>query len=247
MSKVMFGFERDQGDAVDAIIFDAANTVLENPSGFSPRKEAARLLQLPSAEYVRNLVYTLSADQPGMSERQFAETLVTRATGQPDPRLVKRIHEIWEQYNAAQRLRPDSIGVLRELRKRRKRLALVPNCTPFFKSFCRTNGFDELFDTIVLSCDAGLLKPDPRIFHMACQQVGVEPRNACVVGDKVKTDILGGVLAGCHTVLLETRYSQPVSHPKLPVHAVISRLSDLLHLPIMASSQETSGHKTEDL
>lgn len=223
-----------------AFIFDAANTILANPSGFSPRNAVAQLLDLPSEEYVRNLVYTLSADQPGLDGDAFARALVVRATGRADAQLAHQVRLIWEKYNAGLALRPDAVHVLAELRRRGKPLALVPNCTPFFHELFQSLQLDRLFDVLVASCDIGLLKPDPRIFLAACQRLGTEPATTCVVGDKVKTDILGGVLAGCMTVLLETRYRTPVTQPKLAVYAVIAQLTDLLSLPFLDGQTDRS-------
>jgi putative hydrolase of the HAD superfamily len=46
----------------------------------------------------------------------------------------------------------------------------------------RSAGIMALFDIIVESSKAGVRKPDPRIYRMACEQIGVEPA-ACVYLD----------------------------------------------------------------
>ena len=40
----------------------------------------------------------------------------------------------------------------------------------------------QLFDTIIESSKAGIRKPDPRIYQMMCDQLGVSPK-ACVYLD----------------------------------------------------------------
>ena len=41
----------------------------------------------------------------------------------------------------------------------------------------------EFFDDIVLSYQVGLLKPDPRIFKLAAERLGVEPEECVFVDD----------------------------------------------------------------
>ena len=49
----------------------------------------------------------------------------------------------------------------------------------------------------------GARKPVQRFFRQALQKVDAVPAEACVIGDQVFTDVLGGNLIGCHTVLVE--------------------------------------------
>ncbi len=46
-------------------------------------------------------------------------------------------------------------------------------------------------------------KPLPSGFRRACEKLGINPRNAAVVGDQIFTDILGGNLLGAYTILTE--------------------------------------------
>ncbi|KAK4884234.1 hypothetical protein RN001_000505 [Aquatica leii] len=53
----------------------------------------------------------------------------------------------------------------------------------------------EYFDVILVSGDLPWEKPNPRVFQKACECLGVEPRKCIMVGDKIETDILGGIQA----------------------------------------------------
>lgn len=44
-------------------------------------------------------------------------------------------------------------------------------------------GLDQLFDTIMISAEVGVEKPNPIIFEAACQELGVLPEEAVHVGD----------------------------------------------------------------
>ena len=49
----------------------------------------------------------------------------------------------------------------------------------------------------------GARKPVQRFFRRALEEVEATPSQACVIGDQIFTDVLGGNLVGCHTVLVE--------------------------------------------
>jgi len=42
---------------------------------------------------------------------------------------------------------------------------------------------DGLFDELVISAEVGIVKPDPRIFHLALEKLGVQPAEAVFVDD----------------------------------------------------------------
>lgn len=42
----------------------------------------------------------------------------------------------------------------------------------------------ELFDTMVLSYEVGMTKPDPRMYMLACERLRVSPREALMVDDR---------------------------------------------------------------
>lgn len=66
-------------------------------------------------------------------------------------------------------------------------------------------------------------------FHFqACQFLGVEPHECIMIGDKMETDILGGVKAGlAATFLIQTSQTQPATEVK-PDH-VLSSVMELTH------------------
>lgn len=51
------------------------------------------------------------------------------------------------------------------------------------------------FDVILVSGDLPWEKPHHKIFHEACVYLGIEPYQCIMVGDKLETDILGGIKA----------------------------------------------------
>lgn len=61
-------------------------------------------------------------------------------------------------------------------------------------------GFDGLFLSIVESAVVGVRKPDPRIFSLGVEALGLKPEDVLVVGDSMDKDIIPASKAGCQTV-----------------------------------------------
>jgi putative hydrolase of the HAD superfamily len=84
-------------------------------------------------------------------------------------------------------------------------------------------GLTDIVEVVVSSADVGLRKPDPRIFEMACERLGVQAGRSAHVGDHVYADVLGARTAGLAPVLIDRRGGTPVP----PATPVITTLDDL--------------------
>ncbi|MDQ1490251.1 MAG: soluble epoxide hydrolase / lipid-phosphate phosphatase, partial [Actinomycetota bacterium] len=59
----------------------------------------------------------------------------------------------------------------------------------------------DLFDLIVDSCDVGLRKPDPAIFRLTCERLGVTP-GAAVFLDDTRRHVETARSIGLHAILV---------------------------------------------
>jgi HAD superfamily hydrolase (TIGR01549 family) len=78
----------------------------------------------------------------------------------------------------------------------------------------------DWFGAIVVSHDIGILKPDPRIFETALNQLGVSASQSVYVGDSVKHDIQGAHNAGLKSVWVNSAglpFDENVSKPDLEI------------------------------
>jgi putative hydrolase of the HAD superfamily len=58
------------------------------------------------------------------------------------------------------------------------------------------------FRAVLISRQVGILKPDPRIFALALDQLGTGPQDSVFIGDTPKTDIVGAHAAGMRAIWL---------------------------------------------
>jgi putative hydrolase of the HAD superfamily len=64
-------------------------------------------------------------------------------------------------------------------------------------------GLAERFPVVVASAEAGMAKPDPAIFELACERLGVAPSAAAHVGDRLDLDAQGADSAGLRGIWLD--------------------------------------------
>lgn len=87
----------------------------------------------------------------------------------------------------------------------------------------------KYFKAIVESAVVGVRKPDPAIFRLGVDALGLLPEQVLVVGDSLRKDILPARQIGCHTAWLKGKGWTPEEDAQTDP-AQISSLSDLLAL-----------------
>jgi putative hydrolase of the HAD superfamily len=64
----------------------------------------------------------------------------------------------------------------------------------------RACGLDACIDVLVVSEEAGVSKPDPRIFRLALERLGCGPADAVMIGDSWSADVRGALAAGIRAI-----------------------------------------------
>jgi putative hydrolase of the HAD superfamily len=105
--------------------------------------------------------------------------------------------------------RPGAVETLRELRHRGYGVGLITVCSGDVPEIWEETPFAGLFDSTVFSCAVGLLKPDPRIYRLACEQLGVKPEEAVFVGDGANDELAGAERVGMRAVLIHRPGEDP--------------------------------------
>ncbi len=91
-----------------------------------------------------------------------------------------------QQHNvrlALTQTRPEMLRVLKLLREQRYRTGLISNCDNDTVVLWPETPFLSAFDATIFSCDVGMMKPDPRIYTLACERLGVPPSQAVFIDD----------------------------------------------------------------
>jgi len=93
--------------------------------------------------------------------------------------------------------------VLRALKKKGLRLALISNWHRGLDHFCAEMNLAGFFDAIITSADVGVEKPAPRIFVETVSRLGLRPDQAVHVGDILIDDVQGAASAGLRSILID--------------------------------------------
>ena len=130
-------------------------------------------------------------------------------------------------YEATVKETSKSREVLLQL-KQQYPMVLVSNFYGNIATVLKEFKLDGIFDTIIESAVVGVRKPDPQIFTLGVEALGMRPDEVVVVGDSMDKDIIPAGKAGCHTVWFkgEGWTNDPVDES--PAGKVITDLTQLL-------------------
>ncbi len=165
---------------IRAIIFDFGS-VLVQMGDAAPRQALAEQLGVPLKELYRLIFDSEPAVRAMVGELTIEQhwQAVGAALGVPPAELPAVRAQFW----AADRVNHELVAYIRTLRPQYK-LGLLSNAWGDLRQVMGERfGFDGLFDDLVISAEVGLAKPDPRIFRLAVERLGVQPDEAIFVDD----------------------------------------------------------------
>lgn len=155
----------------------------------------------------------------GDIERNLRE-ICARIGARPSGGAVSRALEVRRRfYDEAWEPMPGAEEVLRAVKARGLRTALVSMCAPDTPPRWRASPLARWIDVEVFSCEVGLRKPDPAIYRLACERLGVPPAACLYVGDGSYGELSGARAVGMRVVRLrdpaerEGEYYRPDEEP----------------------------------
>jgi putative hydrolase of the HAD superfamily len=161
-----------------------------------PRDAFARAMQAATAEAGVNPLYRLETGEiPEQAflaalERHLAELLGREVT----------LHGFGERYLAALDPNDELFAYYRRLHEGGVRFAMLTNNVREWEPHWRTKlPIDDIFETVVDSAFVGFRKPDPRIYAIALERVGL-PAEACAFVDDLERNVAAARELGFHGV-----------------------------------------------
>lgn len=188
-------------------IFDLYGTLVD---GFSYSQHERALILMAE---------TLQTPDPRAFALSFThDTWLARGTGQ-FPSIEANIAWIYEEYGwpldtdrmaEAIRIRtafvrqgmaplPGALEALQTLKRRGHRLGLISDCSAETPEIWPSLPFAPLIEQPVFSCAVGYLKPDPRIYQIACERLGVAPTDCLYIGDRPE-EVIGARGVGMRAI-----------------------------------------------
>ncbi len=217
---------------VRAVLFDVDDTLYDHSYAsrqamLEVRRRAPDLATVPLEEMVRrgeeilrevHLDLVLTGRTSAEEARTLRMSRLAEALGRPmGPERARELAKHrQEAYLRHERAVPGSVELLRELRSRGLHLGIVSNNRVAEQARkIRAVGLEPFLQSRTLAEEAGILKPDPSIFHLAVKRTGIT-REACVmVGDSWQDDVIGARAAGVDVVWFNRSGAPPGPEPSV--------------------------------
>lgn len=127
-------------------------------------------------EQIHRKVYLGMLERSGVADRALAEACYAQVLDT----------DSWQPY-------PDAKAALELLRAKGLPVAVVSNIAFDIRPAFERVGLAGLVNEFVLSYVEGSMKPDAKIFRIACDRLGIDPAEALMIGDSAEAD--GGAAA----------------------------------------------------
>lgn len=98
--------------------------------------------------------------------------------------------------------KPDAVATLAELKHTSVKVGLLSNCSIEIPILWPETEFAGLIENPIFSSRERLKKPDPRIYHLACERSGVAPQNCLYIADGENYELSAAADLGMHPVLI---------------------------------------------
>ncbi len=185
-----------------AIVFDLGGVLVD----WNPRYLYRRLFEGDEEAMERFLLeigfreWNIEQDKG----RTFAEGVAELSERFPQYRALIRAYDEFYEESLAGPIQP-TVEILRELKQAGYMLYALSNWpAEKFHAVRRKFPFLEWFQAVLISGDAKLVKPDPRIFQMILQKIG-RPARDCIFIDDAAANIATAAELGFITI----RYKSP--------------------------------------
>lgn len=130
-------------------------------------------------------------------------------------------------YSRVKTITGHSRDILEELHKNYP-MVLVSNFYGNIQVVLKEFGLNQLFKDVVESAVVGIRKPDPRIFTLGVEKLGMTPEEVMVVGDSFYKDVEPALKAGCHATWFKGEGWTDRTYDETIPDKVITDLSQLL-------------------
>ncbi|XP_063976519.1 N-acylneuraminate-9-phosphatase [Diachasmimorpha longicaudata] len=219
--------KNDRSASITTILFDLDNTLIETRKGDSLAckqltEELTQLYNVPQETALRitgNYLkqFRKCPDNPAYDLDTWRESLWSKALGKYS-HVARKIYERWLYLRYYYLKMPDdTVEMLVELRKKYL-LGLITN-GPSSAQREKVHRLElaRYFDIVLVSGDLPWEKPQAEIFQEACRSLEVRPSNCIMIGDKLESDIKGGIdsgLAGTVWIPLSDKTRPSPNDPK---------------------------------
>ena len=224
-----------------AVIFDLFGTLIDelmHPEVnrrvyVQKRNEMADTLGVDRDEFAREWVDVFYERMAGVfpSTEATLRHICKRLGVEASEESVARSARIRFEYSRDSLVpRPGVAETLSALKDRGYKVGLISNCTEEVSRLWESTPLAPLFDVAILSFDVRMAKPDPRIYELATERLGVDSKDCLYVGDGSDGELSGASQAGMTVVMMRASYDRADGNRESWEGKRISRIAEVLEL-----------------
>jgi epoxide hydrolase-like predicted phosphatase len=165
-----------------AIFFDLGGVILRTEYQ-APRERLAERLNMTYEDINKIVFEAETARKASIGEVSVDKhwLAVTRKLRLP----ASEAETIRTEFFAGDVIDRDLLNFIRSLRPRYK-TGVISNAWGDLRDYIVRHKFDDAFDTLIISAEIGMMKPQPEIYELALKQVQVEANEAAFIDDTPK-------------------------------------------------------------
>jgi HAD superfamily hydrolase (TIGR01549 family) len=172
---------------IKGIIFDVGGVLAKNVGNLDsiPYALLGKMLEIPEKTIKQAIVREILPLRRGKeSSKDFWRRVCGRLGIQfPDPDTLTDFFAT--TYGKGMRANKQTFAIVHELKKKYP-LGIVSNTTPDHADVNRKRKIYDDFDTVVLSCEVGLSKPQKEIFELAARRMEIPAENLLFIDDAAR-------------------------------------------------------------
>jgi putative hydrolase of the HAD superfamily len=188
------------------IVFDLYHTLTPRESEWSDCPATCDLLGVDRRAWDRVLIESSRWRLAGEERdpyRIFRRLVDQVDASIPDERLRDVLARRTERFRDCFRNIPTrNVAMLERLRAAGFRLALLSNADVMDMEAYRGCALEGLFDVEVFSCEVGCVKPEPEIYRICLERLGLDANDCIFVGDGGSNELDGAKAVGLRTVFV---------------------------------------------
>jgi putative hydrolase of the HAD superfamily len=233
-----------------AVIFDLFGTLVDDFASSAGQMNAdlATALEVPYEPFMQLWRQTSEMRTNGTFQTVEAsiEHVCSKMGAPVTAEQMAKAVEIRLRYTRqALKPRPNAVATLEQLKHEDYRIGLISNCSIEIPILWPETILADLVESPIFSSRERLKKPDPRIYHLACQRLGVEPDRCLYIADGENYELTAAAKVGLHPVLLRNlsrnNDSELLREAREWQDRVVSTLSEVLALVSIADPSTTSN------
>lgn len=152
-----------------------------------------------------NILYDERAKGKIRNEREIIDRIVNimpyKVTEEQKRKILLKREELMKRTLLS--VNNKVLEILGRVREKGVKIGLISNADIIDIKYWNDSPLSAFFDSVIFSCDVGILKPETEIYQLAMKRLNVKPEESIFIGDGGSNELFGARSAGMKTIFSE--------------------------------------------